>query len=60
MHLAMVSNLSTIGVSVKTIAVVEGPLQGYTGYRFSLNIKIQLKLKIYPKLELRHFHARST
>ena len=60
MHLAIVNNPAMTGVSVKTSVVVEGPLQGYTGYIFSLNIKITLNLKLYPKLEIRHFHDSST
>jgi len=49
MHLAMGNNPPTISFSVKASVAVEGYLQGYTGYKFSLNIKIPLKLKIYPK-----------
>ena len=51
MHLAMVHNPSTIGVSVITGVVFEGSLQGYTGYKLSLNINTPLKLKIYSEFK---------
>jgi hypothetical protein len=49
-HLAMVNYLSTISVSVRTSVVIEGPLQGYTGYKFLLDIKISLKFKNVSKV----------
>lgn len=45
MHLAVANNPSTIDVSSRTSVVVEGPLQGYTGYKFSLNIQMALKFE---------------
>jgi hypothetical protein len=50
MHLAMISYPCTLGVPVRTSVVIEEPLQGYTGYKFSLKIKIPLKFKNISKI----------